>query len=235
MPRSPSASMTAPAPSWSSTANRTAPSADRSPAAMMATLVRAPRRSCSARIGRGDRARVAKASEQDDGTGCRSRCGDGGAVDRHGVRGGVQRHRLAALDGIRHRRREPEHIDHDDDVARRESGEAVDAPLEADLVGRLVEGMLLPGHPSSVRGAVRTSGEWSLRDRPGAGRGSGARLEHAHPAEARHRLRRGCRVAGRPLAARGGRAVRAAARHGSRSIRRACRPRGRRATTSRCS
>ena len=116
---------------------------------------------------------------------------------------------------------------------RREPGEPVDAPLQADLVRRLIEGMLLPGHPSSVGRAARV-GRVAPRSAATAAI-AGARLEHAHPAEARDRLRRGCRVAGRALAAGGRRALRAAAGPRPARCRRGCRPRGRPATTSRCS
>ena len=136
---------------------------------MTATLVRAPRRCCSARTARGDRRGVAQAPEQHDGTGCRGRRGDRGAVDRDGVRGVVEREPLAARDGIRHRRREPQHVDDHDDVGGREAGEAVDAPLEAHLVAGLIERLRLPGIPSSLRPPARhrlraaTVRDWGMR------------------------------------------------------------------------
>ena len=62
--RSPSASTMAPAPSWSSTANRSGASGPRlvsSPAAITAMLVRSPRRICSASDRPRDRRRIAQA------------------------------------------------------------------------------------------------------------------------------------------------------------------------------
>ena len=55
--------------------------------------------------------------------------------DRRSRRGSASaRQRVTGLDGLDRRRRQSQHVDEHDDVGRREPREAVDAPLEADLV-----------------------------------------------------------------------------------------------------
>ena len=81
-------------------------------------------------------------------------CRDGGAVQRDGMRGGIQRHRLARVDAGGDVRAEPEDVHDHDDIGEREGVEARSAPLEAHLVAGLVERR---GHPSRLeRGRCQT-------------------------------------------------------------------------------
>ena len=55
---------------------------------------------------------------------------------------GIRSQDVAELDGVDGRRRQAQDVDHHDDVGRREAGEALDTPFEADLIRGLIERML---------------------------------------------------------------------------------------------
>ena len=84
-----------------------------------------------------DGARVADPADQHSGSAVRC-----GGDQRGRGRLGIRSQNVAELDGVDGRRRQAQDVDHHDDVGRREAGEALDTPFEADLIRGLIERML---------------------------------------------------------------------------------------------